>query len=223
MKHEVTKTLRAWGTLAAAVASFCGSPLLAATICSVESIQALAPAGTTIKSATPTPLPVPHCKIDGSIITENPGPNQVNFRLQLPDEGWVGRYYFIGMGGSAGYVPTDSQIPAGNPLNRGIAVAGTDTGRQGDMLDWGFLVDPAKAKDHIDRAAHVARAQMLFEDAKSGTVSGVLVPPSAGASRDFLLCPYPEVAMFNQALADKEGAVDEAANWSCQLPRKRKS
>src|ERR1700678_1743631 len=27
--------------------------------------------------------------------------------------------------------------------------------RQGNMLDWGFLVDPAKAKDHIDRAAHV--------------------------------------------------------------------
>ena len=32
--------------------------------------------------------------------------------LQLPDKKqWKGRYYFIGMGGSAGYVPTDSQIP----------------------------------------------------------------------------------------------------------------
>src|ERR1700716_3320276 len=95
MKRDITKTLRACWAFAA-VASCHGSPLLAATICSVESIQALAPAGTTIQSATPTPLPVPHCKIDGSIITENPGPNQVNFRLQLPDAGWVGRYYFIG-------------------------------------------------------------------------------------------------------------------------------
>ena len=157
MKHGLTKTKTrtAWCASAAVMASLYGSPLLAATDCSIESIQALAPAGTTIKSATPTPLPVPHCKIDGSIRTDNPGPNQVNFRLQLPDAGWTGRYYFIGMGGSAGYVPTDSQIPAGNPLNKGIAVAGTDTGRQGDMLDWGFLVDPAKAKDHIDRAAHV--------------------------------------------------------------------
>src|SRR5580658_423735 len=153
MKYE--RTSRAWGTLAAMLASLHGSQLLAANLCSVESIQALAPAGMTIQSAAPTPLPVPHCKIDGSIITNHPGPNTVNFRLQLPDSGWTGRYYFIGMGGSAGYVPTDSQIPAGNPLNRGIAVAGTDTGRQGDMLDWGFLVDPAKAKDHIDRAAHV--------------------------------------------------------------------
>ena len=48
----------------------------------------------------PTAAPVPHCKIDGYVTTTNPGPNQVNFRLQLPDQGWKGRYYFIGMGGS---------------------------------------------------------------------------------------------------------------------------
>jgi feruloyl esterase len=129
--------------------------LQAATSCSIAAVQAIAPSGTTIESAVATVTPAPHCKIDGHIITNNPGPNQVNFRLQLPDSGWTGRYYFIGMGGSAGYVPTDSQIPAGNPLNKGMAVAGTDTGRQGDMLDWGFLTDPAKAEDHIHRAAHV--------------------------------------------------------------------
>jgi feruloyl esterase len=135
----------------------CGSPLMAATPspCSVTAVQALAPKGTIIKSADATAVPVPHCRIDGYIITNNPGPNQVNFRLQLPDSGWTGRYYFIGMGGAAGYVPSDSQIPAGNPLTKGMAVAGTDTGHQGDMLNWGFLVDPAKAEDHIDRGAHV--------------------------------------------------------------------
>ena len=131
------------------------SATFAAASCTVESVRALAPKDTIIDAVAATATPVPNCRVEGHIITNNPGPNQVNFRLQLPDQGWKGRYYFIGMGGSAGYVPTDSQIPAGNPLFKGFAVAGTDTGRQGAMLDWGFLTDPAKARDHIDRGAHV--------------------------------------------------------------------
>lgn len=100
--------------------------------------------------------PVNHCRVEGHIITENPGPNQVNFRLQLPQDNWNGRYYFIGLGGSAGYVPSESQVPFGNPLNAGFAVAGTDTGRQGDMLNWDFLRESkAKVVDHQHRAAHV--------------------------------------------------------------------
>jgi feruloyl esterase len=156
MRSNMT-TFRCGGLPLAAALLLCSSPLLAAapSACNVAAVQALAPKGTTIKSADPTAMPVPHCKIDGYIITNNPGPNQVNFRLQLPDTGWTGRYYFIGMGGAAGYVPSDSQIPAGNPLIKGMAVAGTDTGHQGEMLNWGFLTDPAKAEDHIDRAAHV--------------------------------------------------------------------
>jgi feruloyl esterase len=153
MTHVFRKAL-ACSALAGA-ASLYGTASFAALTCSVDAIQAVAPKDTTIKSAAATPKPVPHCKVDGYVTTNDPGPNQVNFRLQLPDQGWQNRYYFIGMGGSAGYVPTDSQIPAGNPLYKGFAVAGTDTGRQGHMLDWGFLVEPAKAKDHIDRGAHV--------------------------------------------------------------------
>jgi feruloyl esterase len=153
MNHELRKHLAC--SALAGVAAIYGATAFAATTCSVEAIQAIAPKDTTIKSAAATPKPVPHCKIDGYVTTNNPGPNQVNFRLQLPDQGWQNRYYFIGMGGSAGYVPTDSQIPAGNPLFKGFAVAGTDTGRQGAILDWGFLTDPAKARDHIDRGAHV--------------------------------------------------------------------
>jgi feruloyl esterase len=123
--------------------------------CSVARIQAMAPADTTITAAAPTVAPVPHCKVEGYVTTDNPGPNRNHFRLQLPDNGFENRYYFIGMGGSAGYVPTDSQIPAGNPMHRGFAVAGTDTGRQGNMLDWAFLKDPAKALDHSHRSGHV--------------------------------------------------------------------
>lgn len=136
-------------------AALCASPVAAETDCNLAAIQAISPTGTTIVSAAPTATPVPNCKIDGYITTTNPGPNRVNFRLQLPEQSWKKRYYFINMGGSAGYVPTDSQIPGGNPLVKGYAVAGTDTGHQGNMLDWGFLTDPAKAEDHIYRAAHL--------------------------------------------------------------------
>lgn len=134
-----------------------GSPALAAQLsCTVAAIQSAAPKDTTITSAAPTAAPVPHCKIDGYVTTANPGPNQVNFRLQLPDTGWNNRYYFIGLGGSAGYVPTDSQIPAGNPIVKGFAVAGTDTGRQGSSGDWDFLGESAaKAMDHVHRGGHV--------------------------------------------------------------------
>lgn len=129
---------------------------LAKTECAMRAIQEIAPQDAIIDSVEALPSPVPHCKIDGHIITTNPGPNQVNFRLQLPDTGWQNRYYFIGLGGSAGYVPTNSQIPAGNPMLGGFAVAGTDTGRQGSGGDWNFLSESeAKALDHNHRGAHV--------------------------------------------------------------------
>lgn len=129
---------------------------LAEPDCTAAAIQKIAPGDTVIDSAETLDQPVSHCRIDGHIITRNPGPNRVNFRLQLPDKNWSGRYYFIGLGGSAGYVPTDSQIPAGNPLLTGFAVAGTDTGRQGSSGDWNFLRESeAKALDHNHRGAHV--------------------------------------------------------------------
>jgi feruloyl esterase len=89
------------------------------------------------------------------VTTTSPGPNKVNFRLQLPDSDWNGRYYFIGLGATAGYVPTDSQIPAGNPMLKGFAVAGTDTGQQ-NRADWSFIGrDKAQALDYTSRGAHV--------------------------------------------------------------------
>jgi hypothetical protein len=147
------------GIFAAAIsAAFAlySAPALADTTCTVASIQAAAPSDTTIVSAEELNSPVPHCKVDGYVTTVNPGPNRNNFRLQLPDKQiWKSRYYFIGMGGSAGYVPTDSQIPSGNPMMMGMAVAGTDTGHQAPILDWSFFTDPVKTLDHIHRGAHV--------------------------------------------------------------------
>ena len=123
--------------------------------CTADSIRSVVAADTTIVSATPTAAPVPHCRIDGYVTTTNPGPNKVNFRLQLPDEGWTGRYFFIGLGATAGYVPSDAQLPTGNPLLAGFAVAGTDTGHQ-NRADWSFFgTNPAQGVDHLHRGAHV--------------------------------------------------------------------
>ena len=149
-------------------------PAAGSIACTTAAIQAAAPAGTTIVSAVHlpapepdavwgamfgvrnAPTPLPHCKVEGYVTTTNPGPNQVNFRLQLPDRKlWKGRFYFVGLGGSAGYVPTDSQVQRGNPMYGGFAVAGTDTGRQGSGQDFSFMSDPVKALDHTHRGAHV--------------------------------------------------------------------
>ncbi len=124
--------------------------------CDTAAIQAMAAADTTIVSAQRLETPVPHCRVEGYVTATNPGPNRDNFRLQLPARSlWKGRFYFVGLGGSAGYVPTESQIPSGNPMRAGFAVAGTDTGRQGPSGDYSFLSDPVKALDHTHRAAHL--------------------------------------------------------------------
>ncbi|ALR20556.1 tannase/feruloyl esterase family alpha/beta hydrolase [Sphingobium baderi] len=151
----------AFKCLIAAGASLLAGPALTQTgagQCSVATIQAMTTPDATITSAVPTAAPVPHCRVDGYVTTTNPGPNRVNFRLQLPDTGWNGRYYFIGMGATAGFVPTDSQVPAGNPLIKGFAVAGTDTGQQ-NRANWRFIGEsPAQAIDYIHRGGHVTAA-----------------------------------------------------------------
>lgn len=124
--------------------------------CNVQAMQSAADSDTTIVSAQSLDTPVPNCKIEGYVTTTNPGPNQVNFALQLPErQKWNHRYYFIGLGGSGGHVPLESQYPSGNPLMKGFAVAGTDKGHQGSSSDWSFATDPAKALDDAHRGAHV--------------------------------------------------------------------
>ena len=71
----------------------------ATATCDVASIQSVGPDDTTIVSADRLETPVSHCKIDGYVTTNDPGPNHNNFRLQLPERDlWEGRYFFIGMG-----------------------------------------------------------------------------------------------------------------------------
>lgn len=133
-------------------------------ICNIVSMRAAAPSDTTITSTERLQNPVPHCRVDGFVTTTNPGPNNNYFRLQLPDkEKWNNRFYFIALGGSAGYVPTESQYPVGNPIAAGFAVAGTDKGHQDTAVSGPWLNDPAKKLDAAHRGAHAVTvaAQML--------------------------------------------------------------
>src|SRR5262245_27413468 len=148
--------------MAVAVASSAPAQPKPTATCDQASMQAASPAGTNITKVEKLTTPVPHCRIDGYFVPE--GTARVSFRVQLPDKAlWKGRFYFIGLGGSAGYVPTDSQSPGGNPISAGFAVAGTDTGTS-KSGDWSFQSDPVMMVNHRDRGAHlttVAAQQMV--------------------------------------------------------------
>src|SRR5690606_24091305 len=104
----------------------------------------------------------------------------------------------------------------------GMAHCGGGTGPQdatdqflNAMIDW---VENGKKPGPIVAHRGADRAKLLFADPATGQVSGVMVPPPAGESRDFLLCPHPQVARFDASKASDPQAVYNAANWSCRMP-----
>ena len=132
--------------------------------CTLDDIRAITPKDAVIDSVKAIDAPVAHCEVVGHIITQNPGPNRGEFTVMLPDERFNGRYYFVGLGAAAGFVPTTTASDmlgsyyAGTTLqllNQGFAVAGSDTGHKGMM--WDFAIDnPAAKLDHGHRGAHVS-------------------------------------------------------------------
>ena len=118
--------------------------------CSLESLTA--PADTTLVKAERFDDPVSYCRIDGYVTTTNPGPNQVNFMVALPDE-HNERYFFTIQGGAAAFVPDPSPMH----LDQGYAVASTDKGvKAAHILDFSFRNDPAMSLDWAYRGVHVA-------------------------------------------------------------------
>ena len=86
MPRLMTRRDSVRGVFFAAVLAIAGSystSVWSTPACNVQSITAIAPKGTTIESAASTAKPVPHCLIDGYLITTNPGPNKVSFRLPV--------------------------------------------------------------------------------------------------------------------------------------------
>ena len=109
--------------------------------CDTESLQRMAPSGTTISFAARESGGV--CRVNGYVTNNDPGPNRVLFVLALPNR-FNGRYLYLGVGGAAG------QLPVIRPtlLAKGYAMAGSDAGTGAKTIsDFGFKSDPARLMD----------------------------------------------------------------------------
>jgi len=118
-----------------------GDPTAPSESCNRAAIQRMAPANTTVAFALRENSGI--CRIHGYVTNQNPGPNEVNFVLALPDK-FNGRYVFLGVGGAAG------NLPAVKPtlIAKGYAQAGTDSGTGAKSLaDFSFKSDPTKLVD----------------------------------------------------------------------------
>lgn len=80
------------------------------------------------------------------------------------------------------------------------------------LVDW---VEKGDAPGGIEMHRGADRAKRLFTSDGEKTI-GVAVGSAAGRSRDFLVCPYPQVSVFDRSKAGIPGAVYEAENWSCR-------
>lgn len=149
--------------LAAGLACASGASAAPRT-CSLEAIKAIAPPDAVIDSVKPIAAPVAHCEVLGHITTTNPGPGHVEFSVLLPDQRFNNRFYFVGEGAAAGFVPTATLSDPANAgylnttlklLGEGFVVAGTDTGHKGMMWDFG-IGNPVARLDHGHRGAHVS-------------------------------------------------------------------
>ena len=83
--------------------------------------------------------------------TASPTPDSaIKFEVWLPVQGWNGKFVAVGNGGFAGMI---FYFAMAEPLRRGYAVAGTDTGHEGGQADASFAVGhPEKLVDFAWRA-----------------------------------------------------------------------
>lgn len=110
-----------------------------------ESMKSFQSPDVKITAAAPATSPVPLCKVDGVIGKE------LNFSVWLPDA-WNGKFVMGGQGGYAGRV--ESQAMSMQALQKGYAIAGTDTGHSGP----GGATDGAWALENLERVVNYAHA-----------------------------------------------------------------
>src|SRR5690606_15001474 len=115
----------------------------AQTVC--DAMKGFSAPDVKITAATPAASPVALCKVDGVIGKE------INFSLWLP-EAWNGKFVMGGQGGYAGRV--ESQALSMQALEKGYAVAGTDTGHAGP----GGATDGSWAIGDLERIVNYAHA-----------------------------------------------------------------
>jgi feruloyl esterase len=85
--------------------------------------------------------------------TAAPTPDSaIKFEVWLPAEGWNGKFVAVGNAGFGGII---LHFTMADPLRRGYAAAGTDTGHEGGPADASFAVGhPEKLVDFAWRAVH---------------------------------------------------------------------
>ncbi|MET0239251.1 MAG: tannase/feruloyl esterase family alpha/beta hydrolase [Sphingobium sp.] len=125
-------------------------------VCDTDTIQDMAPKGTTIAFAVREvfadrghvgPGEIWGCRVMGYVTNTDPGPNKVLFTITLPDE-FTGRYVYLGIGGAAGKIP---DIPE-RLLARGYALAGSDAGTGAKSpADFSFMNDKGRLTDFLWR------------------------------------------------------------------------
>jgi feruloyl esterase len=109
-----------------------------------------APASSTVPiRADYTRLPA-FCRVAATIA---PTPDSaIKMEIWMPVDGWNGKFVGVGNGGFSGEIWYVFMV---DPLSRGYAVAGTDTGHEGDGADASFAVGhPEKLVDYAWRAVH---------------------------------------------------------------------
>ena len=112
------------------------------------------------KFSAPAPTPIPvtvdysrlpaFCRVAATIA---PTPDSaIKMEIWMPVEGWNGKFVGVGNGGFSGAIWYFAMV---EPLSRGYAVAGTDTGHEGEGADASFAVGhPEKLVDYAWRAVH---------------------------------------------------------------------
>jgi hypothetical protein len=122
-----------------------------------ESLKGYSAPEVKVTAAASVTTPVPLCKLDGVIGKE------INFTIWLPDA-WNGKFVMGGQGGFAGRV--DSQAMGMNTLQRGYAIAGTDTGHSGPA----GVTDGGWAMGDLERIANFAHAAIHRVTATSKSI-----------------------------------------------------
>ena len=84
-----------------------------------------------------------HCRLRGVVN------RAIRVEVRMPTRGWNGRIMFSTVGGGAGSIGDTTSL-----LNRGFAMASTDTGHEGQTME--FMSQPEATIDYAYRGVHLA-------------------------------------------------------------------
>ena len=156
MRSRLRSLLFLCGAVCLAVAGACGGGTSSRTG-TCEELAALKLIDMEIRVAERVPADadvVAHCQVEGTIETE------INFELLLPDPSdWNGRFLMGGGGGFVGRVQNQARTLysySGDPLTRGYATVGTDTGHRGSGMDASWALNDFQRQENFGhRAVHL--------------------------------------------------------------------